>query len=61
MRADALAALKRPDEATGDLQKALAIDPRHTRAYLRLAQLLTESGKVSEAQRWLTQYFPGTQ
>jgi len=53
MRAEVLEALKRPGEAIGDLQKALAIDPRQTRAYLQLARLLTESGKVSEAQRWL--------
>jgi predicted CXXCH cytochrome family protein len=53
MRAEALAALKRPGEAISDLQRALAIDPRQTRAYLQLARLLTDSGKVSEARRWL--------
>lgn len=53
MRAEALAALKRRSEAIADLQRALAIDPRQTRAYLQLARLLNESGQKSEAQRWL--------
>jgi predicted CXXCH cytochrome family protein len=53
MRAEVLAALKRPIDAINDLQRALAIDPRQTKAYLLLAHLLTDSGKQSEAQRWL--------
>jgi Flp pilus assembly protein TadD len=53
MRSEALAALKRRSEAIADLQTALAIDPRQTKAYLSLACLLTDSGKTAEAQRWL--------
>jgi Tfp pilus assembly protein PilF len=45
--------LKRPSDAINDLQRALAIDPRQTKAYLLLARLLAESGKQPEAQRWL--------
>ena len=53
MRAEALAALNRRSEAIAGLQRALAIEPRETRAYLLLARLLTEAGQQSEAQRWL--------
>jgi putative thioredoxin len=45
-------------EAEGKLRAALAIDPRHGDALLRLAQLLSEQGQDADALDWLARVVP---
>jgi predicted CXXCH cytochrome family protein len=55
MRAEAFTALGQRAEAITDLQRALAVDPRQSRVYGMLADLLKKSGRPGEAERWRTQ------